>query len=112
MSNFYRGRAVQIVIGAYDYFAERSDDGLVWSDLDMRFDIELNSPDGPCWGYGGSGPHQLALALLADALEDEKMALEMRWEFVCGVVSQWDQFSDWTISKKEIIERLLQPGKG
>jgi len=36
--------------------------------LDMRNDIRNHSPTGPEWGYGGSGPAQLALALLVDVL--------------------------------------------
>lgn len=31
--------------------------------LDPRFDLRFHSPDGFEWGYGGSGPAQLALAL-------------------------------------------------
>jgi hypothetical protein len=32
-----------------------------------------NSPTGFGWGYGGSGPAQLALALLADSLGDNDL---------------------------------------
>lgn len=38
--------------------------------LDMRSDIRNHSPDGAEWGYGGSGPAQLSLALLADVVGD------------------------------------------
>jgi len=34
--------------------------------LDPRFDLRSHSPTGFEWGYGGSGPSQLALAILAD----------------------------------------------
>src|SRR5437868_1145148 len=34
--------------------------------LRPRSDIRDHSPDGFEWGYGGSGPAQLALALVAD----------------------------------------------
>lgn len=34
--------------------------------LRLRLDIRNHSPDGFEWGYGGSGPAQLALALVAD----------------------------------------------
>jgi hypothetical protein len=36
--------------------------------LDYRLDLRNHSPDGVEWGYGGSGPAQLALALAADVL--------------------------------------------
>ena len=34
--------------------------------LAPRFDLMNHSPTGFSWGYGGSGPSQLALAILAD----------------------------------------------
>lgn len=36
--------------------------------LPKRLDLRRHSPDGFNWGYSGSGPAQLALAILADAL--------------------------------------------
>lgn len=51
------------------YVGRRSDEGVeVTVDgkpLDPRFDLMRHSPDGFEYGYGGSGPAQLALALLA-----------------------------------------------
>jgi hypothetical protein len=38
-------------------------------DLDPRTDLRNHSPDGFEFGYGGSGPAQLALAILADHLK-------------------------------------------
>ena len=34
--------------------------------LDPRYDLRNNSPTGFAWGYNGSGPAQLALAILTD----------------------------------------------
>lgn len=39
--------------------------------LDPRHDLRNHSPDGFEWGYLGSGPAQLALALAADALDGD-----------------------------------------
>lgn len=39
---------------------------LSMSELDLRLDIVNKSPTGFSWGYSGSGPHQLAYALIAD----------------------------------------------
>lgn len=36
-----------------------------WRRLNPRYDLRTHSPDGFEWGYGGSGPSQLALAILA-----------------------------------------------
>ena len=41
-------------------------------------------------GYGGSGPAQLALALLLDFTDDEEVALAQYTEFKNEVVSQLD----------------------
>jgi hypothetical protein len=37
--------------------------------LDPRYDLRNNSPTGFAWGYNGSGPAQLALAILIDYFE-------------------------------------------
>ena len=39
--------------------------------LPPRNDLRNHSPDGFEWGYGGSGPAQLALALVADCRGEE-----------------------------------------
>jgi uncharacterized protein DUF6166 len=43
--------------------------------LNPRFDLARHSPTGFAWGYHGSGPAQLALALCADTLRDDRRAL-------------------------------------
>lgn len=40
-------------------------------DLELRLDLANHSPTGFEWGYLGSGPAQLALAILADFTNDE-----------------------------------------
>src|ERR1700722_19593157 len=44
------------------------------SALDPRRDLRNHSPTGVEWGYSGSGPAQLALALAADVLGDDEKA--------------------------------------
>lgn len=46
-------------------------DGSGWP-LNPRFDLRRHSPDGFSWGYGGSGPAQTALAIMASHLADPK----------------------------------------
>jgi hypothetical protein len=45
-----------------------------------------HSPDGFAWGYGGSGPAQLALALLLEAgLDDvtaQRLHQDLKWDLV------------------------------
>ena len=43
--------------------------------LNLRLDLYNHSPTGFEWGYSGSGPAQLALALLADHLGNGEAAL-------------------------------------
>ena len=74
--------------------------------LDPRFDLRFHSPDGFEWGYGGSGPAQLALALLADHLQDNQRALalyqDFKWKVVAGLPRD-----EWTLTSDD-IERALK----
>ena len=45
--------------------------------LPLRLDLRSHSYDGFEWGYGGSGPAQLALALAADVLGDDEKAQDL-----------------------------------
>jgi len=62
----YRG--VRVAKGALEVTA----DGQL---LPPRFDLANHSPSGFECGYAGSGPAQLALAILAHALGDDRTAL-------------------------------------
>lgn len=54
-----------------------------WGDhpVDPRLDLANHSPTGMNFGYGGSGPAQAALAILADFTEDDGLALELYQRF-------------------------------
>src|ERR1700730_15231398 len=45
--------------------------------LELRLDLFNHSPTGFEWGSGGSGPAQLALAILADHLGDDATAVRL-----------------------------------
>lgn len=49
--------------------------------LPARNDIFDHSPDGFEWGYGGSGPAQLGLAVLAHFTWDDELALRLHQRF-------------------------------
>lgn len=66
--------------------------------LDLRLNLYPHSPDGFQWGYGGSGPAQLALAILADCLGDDKKALGVYQRFKWGVVARLPK-ADWELSE-------------
>lgn len=48
-----------------------------------------HSPTGFEFGYTGSGPHQLALAILLDFLEDKKRAMTLYHAFTFDVIAGW-----------------------
>ena len=55
--------------------------------LPMRLDVANHSPSGFEWGYGGSGPAQLALALLCDHLNNDALARSLYQKFKFEIVS-------------------------
>ena len=67
--------------------------------LDMRLDLRLHA-DRPEWGYAGSGPAQLALALLADAIGDDE-ALDYHQKFKKKVVAGFER-EKWRLTQVEI----------
>jgi hypothetical protein len=68
--------------------------------LDPRFDIKRFSPAGFEWTYEGDGPRQLALALLADHLDDPARALALTDWFMHEVVAVLD--NAWQLTSEEI----------
>jgi hypothetical protein len=79
--------------------------------LDPRLDFENISPTGFECGYGGSGPRQLAIAILADYLgdrflRDESKAAHLSYYFMSDVIAQLPRDRDWQISSDEIEQFL------
>lgn len=71
--------------------------------LPMRFDLARHSPDGFNWGYAGSGPAQLAIALCADALQDDARALRIYQSFKFRIVAAWPQGKPWNSTAAEVL---------
>ena len=67
--------------------------------------IECHSPDGFEWGYGGSGPADLALSILADFTGSKELAYKyhqaFKWEFIANLAKE-----QWKIEGKHIQEWL------
>ena len=70
--------------------------------LPLYLKARNHSPTGFAWGYGGSGPAQLALALLIDAIGDQDLALRYYQDFKWKFVGSWGD--SWSISQAEICE--------
>jgi Family of unknown function (DUF6166) len=73
--------------------------------LNPRLDLQNHSPTGLEWSYGGSGPAQLALALLADHLGDEQQALNLYQRFKWAVIAGLPH-KRWTLTSLQIDEAL------
>ena len=69
--------------------------------LNPRLDLWNHSPTGFEWGYGGSGPAQLALAILADHLDDDDEAVRLHQDFKRDVVAGLNS-RQWTLTSDQI----------
>lgn len=74
--------------------------------LNPRLDLWNHSPTGFEWGYGGSGPAQLALALLADHFGDDDEAVEWHQDFKRAVVAKLNH-REWALTS-ETIQRIMK----
>ncbi len=80
-------------------FPERDENGGFLVHLNGRHldpvrsqEVFNHSPDGFAWGYGGSGPAQLALAILLECTSNcEKIALRNYQRFKWDVVAKLPQ---------------------
>jgi hypothetical protein len=72
--------------------------------LDPRRDIRLHSEEFN-WGYGGSGPAQLALALAADVLNDDEAAQDVYQRLKSRVVGRLAE-DGWRITEEQLQEAI------
>jgi len=77
-------------------------DGALRVPLPPRLDLENKSPTGFNWGYGGSGPAQLALAMIADATGSDQKARAHMQEFKRRFVAHLDPAAPWSISREAV----------
>lgn len=68
--------------------------------------VRNHSPTGFSWGYAGSGPAQLALALLLDVTDDEFIALTYYQDFKWQVVAKWDTQQNWYMTSRQVLDWL------
>ena len=74
--------------------------------LNPRHDLWNHSPTEFEWGYGGSGPAQLALAMLADHCGNDEQALNFYHRFKWAVIAELPGCR-WTLTSGE-IDHVLQ----
>ncbi len=76
--------------------------------VDERYDLQRFTKGGFEWTYEGAGPSQLALALLADHLDDDQAALARTDGFMRQVVANLE--NDWTMTGQDIDDALAKAG--
>lgn len=106
------GHSPDVIYRGVVYNAFPGDAGLSMNDLVTRDDVPLNprydlrqhSPTGFAWGYGGSGPSQLALALVSDRLGPgrDQDALAIYQDFKWYTVARWPKDRNWIFSGSEL----------
>lgn len=74
--------------------------------LPLRLDLASHSPDGFSWGYGGSGPAQLALALIADATDDDSVAVRFYQQFKDEVVARIPSDHSWEMTSRDVLDAV------
>lgn len=80
------------------------DDGRA-SPLNPRHYLRKHA-DGFEWGSTKWGAFQLALALCADALDDDERALEIYRHFVRHPIAGWPETGGWTITQEGVVWRV------
>ena len=73
--------------------------------LDPRLDLKNHCPTGFDWGFCGSGPAQLALAILADHCDNDGEALELYQRFKWAVVAELPRIG-WSLNTRQIDEAI------
>lgn len=71
--------------------------------LDARRDLRNHSPTGFAWGYAGSGPAQLALAILADAINDDAIAVAYYQDFKDDVIAKLSGGQAFKLAESTVI---------
>lgn len=69
---------------------------------DKSLKIINHSPDGFNWGYGGSGPAQLALAILLELTDDKEFAKKYYQKFKNDIISKLPK-KDFKLYVREIV---------
>ena len=76
--------------------------------LRPRLDLFNHSPTGFAWGHGGSGPAQLALAILADVFGDDELAIAYHQDFKFRVIGRLEQNEHWVLTEEQILAEFAR----
>lgn len=94
-----RGNPVQAVVTVHE-------EGREPQPLELRHDLRLHSAEFN-WGYGGSGPAQLALALAADVLGDDDQAQDVYQRLKFRLIGRLPN-DGWSLTEQRLRETIDQ----
>jgi hypothetical protein len=78
-------------------------------DLEASLKVANHSPTGFCWGYCGSGPAQLALAILLDHFNgDHESALALHQDFKFKVISRLPMDRDFVLTDEQVENAVTE----
>ncbi len=75
--------------------------------LDLRLDLKTQASARVEWGYDGTGPRQLAIAILADHSHDDMAAFNLHQAFTESVIAELDG-DQWIITSDDVQATLDQ----
>jgi hypothetical protein len=74
--------------------------------LNPRFDLANHSPTGFCWGYAGSGPAQLSLAILSDYLRDDQYAKSLYMDFKFLIIAHLPMDEGFVLTDRQVEDAI------
>lgn len=82
------------------------------TEIEARLDLANHSPTGFEWGYGGSGPAQSALAILADCLDHVAIMLhqDFKFELIAALgrpPSTGEEKDDWEMEEVDVLRWVV-----
>jgi hypothetical protein len=88
------------------FYSGRNDRVLVreneqWRPLDPRLDLDRNGQSRFTWGRESAAGNRLAVALLADALDDDKTAVGLAGAFTARIIVMLPE--RWTMSRARVL---------
>ena len=76
--------------------------------LPPRNKLFNHNPTGFEWGHLGSGPAQLALAFLADHLDNDQLAVQLHQDFKFRKIAGLPRDKAWSVSEDEVAREVAQ----
>jgi hypothetical protein len=95
-------------LGTHGASAWVKEDGVGTRPLNPRCDLRNHSPTGFRWGYGGSGPAQLALAICSDAVGDDQIALAVYQDFKAEVIAKLDADKPFELTLLSVLDFIAR----